>query len=261
MAVAPPEDTVGSSTMHALSASQLLDVWEQGLAQQSAQRALTLLSAASPQTPPDMLAERSIGHRDADLLTLREWTFGSKLASVTTCPACRERLELSFNVADIRVSPESEAAGVLSLSVADYDLRFRLPNSRDLAAFADRDCGDDAETTSHRLLERCLLDAQQGGKQMSVDELPADVIDAIVERMAGADPQADVQLALNCPVCEHQWKATFDILTYFWSEIEAWVQRTLREVHSLASAYGWREADILAMSAWRRRFYLQTVGV
>jgi len=247
--------------MRALSASQLLDVWERGRAQQSAQRALTLLSAASPQTPLDILAERSIGHRDAALLTLREWTFGSKLASVATCPACSERLEFSFDVTDILVSPDSEPAGVLSLSAADYDLRFRLPNSNDLAALTDPGCGGDADTASHRLLERCLLDAQQGGKQQRVDELPADVIDAIVERIAEADPQADVQLALSCPACEHKWKATFDIVTYFWSEIDAWVQRTLREVHSLASAYGWREADILAMSAWRRRFYLQTVGV
>ncbi len=115
--------------MRALSASQLLDVWEQGLGQQSAQRALTLLSAASPQTPLDILAERSIGRRDAALLTLREWTFGSILASVATCPACSERLEFTFNVADILVSPDSEPAGELSLSAADYDLRFRLPLS------------------------------------------------------------------------------------------------------------------------------------
>jgi hypothetical protein len=31
----------------------------------------------------------------------------------------------------------------------------------------------------------------------------------------------------------------------------------LREVHILASAYGWREDDILAMSPARRRIYLE----
>lgn len=251
--MASPKDSFGQ---RALSASQLLDIWEQGLPQQSTERALTLLSAAFPHTPPDVLAQRSIGQRDAALLTLREWTFGPKVASIATCPACSERLELSFKVGDIRVSPESEPAEILSLSVADYEVRFRLPNSRDMAAITDQ---DDDDANAHRLLQRCLLDAQQDGNSLRVDQLPTDVTDAVVQRMADADPQADVQLALTCPVCEHHWKATFDIVTFFWSEIDAWVQHTLREVSRLASAYGWREADILAMSAWRRRFYLQTV--
>ncbi len=31
-------------------------------------------------------------------------------------------------------------------------------------------------------------------------------------------------------------------------------------VHALARAYGWREADVLAMSEARRHFYLELVG-
>ena len=62
--------------------------------------------------------------------------------------------------------------------------------------------------------------------------------------------------ALYCPECGHRWHATFDIVSFFWSEIDAWAYRTLHQVHRLASAYGWREADILAMSPWRRQFYL-----
>jgi hypothetical protein len=50
------------------------------------------------------------------------------------------------------------------------------------------------------------------------------------------------------------------VVAYFWSEINAWAYRLLGEVHSLASAYGWREEDILAMSPWRRHVYLEMVG-
>jgi hypothetical protein len=35
----------------------------------------------------------------------------------------------------------------------------------------------------------------------------------------------------------------------------------MREVHTLAAMYGWRETDILAMSAWRRQRYLEMIGV
>jgi hypothetical protein len=52
----------------------------------------------------------------------------------------------------------------------------------------------------------------------------------------------------------------FDIASYFWDEINAWANRILREVHILASRYGWSERDILALSPWRRQFYLDMVN-
>ena len=36
--------------------------------------------------------------------------------------------------------------------------------------------------------------------------------------------------------------------------------RLLRQVHTLAMAYGWREIDILSMSALRRQVYLEMLG-
>ena len=67
--------------MRALSAPELLSVWERGQAQPPVQRTLTLLAAACPGILPDALAELSIGQRDARLLTLREWTFGPQLVT------------------------------------------------------------------------------------------------------------------------------------------------------------------------------------
>ncbi len=249
--------------MRALSAAELLNVWERGQTQPLAQRALALLTAACPETPPDQLAQLSIGRRDACLLTLREWAFGPQLVSLTACPGCGEHLELTFNVADIRVSSSSfqaegsEGVEAISLSVADYEVRFHLPDSSDLAAIAD---GHDIAAARRRMLERCLVAVRQNGEETSADRLPAEVTEAVVERMAQADPQADVELSLTCPACGHIWQAVFDILSFFWSEISAWAYRILREVHALASAYGWREADILAMSPWRRQLYLEMLG-
>ena len=42
--------------------------------------------------------------------------------------------------------------------------------------------------------------------------------------------------------------------------MDARAQRLLMEVHLLARAYGWREADILGMSPARRNAYLQRVA-
>jgi hypothetical protein len=243
--------------MRALSASELLNVWERGLVEKPVKRAITLLTAACPETPPEELEKLSIGQRDARLLTLREWTFGPQLISLATCPACGDRLELTFNMADIQVAPEVEPEESLAVSVADYKARFRLPNSLDLAAIADQ---EDAAVGRQRLLERCLLTVQQSGEERPADQLPANVADVVVERMAQGDPQADIQPSLTCPACGHQWQATFDIVSFFWSEINAWAHRILREVHTLASAYGWRETDILNMSPWRRQVYMEMIS-
>ena len=71
---------------------------------------------------------------------------------------------------------------------------------------------------------------------------------------------ANVQLALSCTSCDHRWQVCFDIVSFFSSEINASAQRTLREVHTLASTYSWREMDILTMSPSRRQFYLGLIS-
>lgn len=76
-----------------------------------------------------------------------------------------------------------------------------------------------------------------------------------------APDQRQKESSLTCPSCNHGWHALFDIVSFFWSEIQSWASRIMREVHLLASAYGWRETDILAMSPLRRRLYLEMVGV
>jgi len=247
-----------------LSASQLLTLWERGLTQSPWQRALSLLAAALPDFTPDALANLPLGQRDAYLLTLREDLFGPRLTSVATCPSCGEGLELTFDVANIRAKSLPGTDGeqaldqtrTLSLSMDGYQVIFRLPNSLDLAELAGMRTSDRARL---RLLERCLLTVKENGSARTAANLPDAVIDAIAGRMALADPQGDVQIALTCPNCTHQWQVVFDPISFIWIEINAWAQRILREVHLLACAYGWREADILGLSPSRRQAYLQMV--
>ncbi|MEO7911031.1 MAG: phage baseplate protein [Roseiflexaceae bacterium] len=249
--------------MRSLSASELLQVWDHGLAQSPVQRAIALLTAACDDTPLDALTQLSIGQRDARLLTLREWAFGSHIDGIVVCPGCGERLEMAFDISEIRAAPRLPDSGTIptveafEFGLGEYALCFRLPNSRDLSAIA----GSTDLATSRRLLfERCVLSAQRDDANISTAELPDEVVAAATAGMAQADPQADVQIALTCPACVQPWQATFDILAFFWQEMNDWAQRILREVHTLASAYGWREADILALTPRRRQFYLDLVG-
>lgn len=245
--------------MRPLAAQELLDAWERGLGEPPVQRALTLLAAACPECVPDALARESVGRRDGRLLTLREWTFGSRLVSLAACPACGEALETSFDVGDIRAEDGPEES--LSLRVSSLELTFRLPNSLDVAALASGAAGEDLGGARRRLLGRCLLAARGAeGNEVSLERLPETALQAVADRMAEADPQGDVELALSCPACGHGWPAAFDIASFFWTEVDAWARVLLHEIHALASAYGWREADILALSPWRRRSYLELIG-
>ena len=243
--------------MRALSAIELLDVWERGQAETPLERALTLLAVARAESVPERLAQLSIGRRDALLLTLREWTFGAHFAGLASCLACGERLELTFEAGDIRTKTDPDPPEEFTLRVGSYEVCFRLPNSLDLLR-----CMDTAhlDLTRQRLLQCCLLQVRRDGTEAPPEQLPVEVMEAIATHMAEADPQADVRFALVCPQCGHHWQGAFDIGTFFWHEIDAWAQRTLREVHMLASRYGWREMDILSMSARRRQWYLNLVS-
>jgi hypothetical protein len=108
------------------------------------------------------------------------------------------------------------------------------------------------------LVQRCVLESRQA-EEVAVTDLPESVVAALVARMAACDPQAEVNLTFTCPECAHEWGALFDIVTFLWAKISAQARRLLGEVHTLARAYGWAEAEILALSPARRHAYLAMV--
>jgi hypothetical protein len=261
--------------MRGLLAQELLYIWEVALRQHPVDRALTILATALPEVPRDELLALNVGQRDAHLLAIREQTFGSQLAGFAECPACQERLEFMLNVADIRVMAQIEGGteeatknmtegainrapteGVYQVTIEGYDLRFRLPDSIDLAQIAH--CGD-VDAARNLLVQRCVLQLSQDGVEVAARALPETVMTLLAGSMGQHDPQSDVQLNLSCPACGQSWPVMFDIVSFFWTEICAQAKRLLREVHTLARAYGWCEADILSMSSARRQFYLEMV--
>lgn len=243
--------------MRAISAAELLNVWERGLAQAPPARALTLLASACPEISSESLAKLTVGERDARLMTLRKWTFGSEFVCVASCKGCGEQLELSFDAGDLFAKDDAVSSESFSLTVDEYELWFRLPNSLDLAELAN--CKD-LNAARQRLLERCVSKIERQGQSIPITDASAFVLEALATRMGEIDGCGNMQLLLNCPQCAHSGEVIFDIESFFWKEINAWATRILREVHQLASAYGWREIDVLNMSAWRRQVYLNLIG-
>ncbi len=246
-----------------LSAAEMLQVCEWGQGQPPVRRALALLSAACPGRSLNELAALSIGRRDALLFVLRELTFGRRLMVMACCPQCSERLELDLLTEELSMAHGPQNADdlaseadppLLIISADSWRVAFRLPSSQDLLTMPRSDSGN------HRaLLARCVVEARQGEEPRDTGNLPEPVVSTIIKAMAEADPLAEIRLALTCPACAHSWKPVFDPLAFFWEEIGNWAAVILQEVDLLASAYGWSEADILALSPWRRRAYLEMV--
>jgi len=241
--------------MRSLSAAELLEVWERASDQHPIDRALTLLSACCEESW-DELAALSIGRRDGLLLEIYQRLFGTALEAFAECPKCGERLEYTMSVQEL-ASPAAAREMPLILETDEACLRLRLLNSLDVRA-ASR-CAD-AAAARRMLLERCVMEASQGGSPVPLQTLQESTVDKIAGLLAAADPQAETLIGLTCCACRYSWQVVLDIESFLWVKIQVLAKRLLREVHALARAYGWREHDILALSSLRRQSYLEMAG-
>jgi hypothetical protein len=243
--------------MRTPTAAQLLQVWERGSGPSAAARGLLLLGSSCDEYPAESMARLSLGRRDALLLQLRARLFGSDICAVAHCPQCVAPVEAAFRCDELVLTSLGSDPNIASEHVcaaAGVQVRFRLPDSNDLLALED--CND-ADIARQLLLERCVLAASEAGAARDVRSLPPPLQTQIAQAMAAADPQADLQLALRCPDCGHDWQPLFDIARFLWQELQAWALHMLRDVDTLARTYHWAEDDILSLSPRRRQAYLE----
>ena len=233
-----------------ITTAGLLSAWERGYGQSIVERGLHLLVLALPESHRGTLEELSIGERNRLLILLRTRLFGPTAACVDRCPGCGEVLEIEFPLQGL-IRARSTRADAVSASWCDHRLRLRLPTSADLGALQSLPDGPPRHRT---LLQRCLIDQ---GDVPPPEEWPDELIARVSRKLSAADPGAETEVPLSCAACGAAWRRPFDIVSYLWSEVDRSARRILAEVHLLASAYGWPEQDILELSPWRRRLYLQ----
>jgi hypothetical protein len=82
-------------------------------------------------------------------------------------------------------------------------------------------------------------------------------LESLGERLAQADPLAEIQIHLRCPQCGAEQNEVFDVVTFMWAQIDARARRLIAEVHTLAREYGWSEREVLDLSEVRRALYLE----
>lgn len=232
-------------------AAELLAAWEAGLGQAPVGRALLLHRTARPDVDTGRLPQLPVGEREADLFALRRALFGERMQVRLECAACGADMEFDLDAGQLAQSLGSSGDPVVRVRQDGWDVEFRLPGIADLQAAAR------SADPRAALLARCLVSATLDGTAAAAGELPPPVQRRIAEAVEAADPGADLVIDVVCPDCGEATRAELDIASYLWTELDAWARDVLLDVHLLATAYGWSEPEILALSPTRRRYYLE----
>ncbi len=215
----------------------------------------------------DAVRELSLGDREALLLHIQRMTFGEQLECVLRCPACAEPMEFQLRVADLLL-PVSERRQqryeeTLAADGITFRVRFRIPTAADLET-AIRGAPVVLEAAARAVLLGCVewvrRDKELGEGNLAVEVWATDLAAQIVARIAELDPQAEIWLQLTCPACGQTFPTSLDTTDYILRELAARERRIYEEVHQLALAYHWSEADILRMTSHKRKVYLEMLA-
>ncbi len=228
--------------MRALSPAEVLSLWESGRSLHPLDQGVLALRMSFPEAAGADVADWPLGRRNQAIADLRGRCFGPRMRAETKCPHCGEAVEFALDVAALVAEP-GPASETVAVAGADY----RLPTSRILARVANE---SDVEAAAALLCESCRI----GGEATA---LSPEQMDEVGEALARADPLAEIAFDFECPGCGEDFREGLDIAAFFWREIEVEARRLMIDVHTLASAYGWREADVLALSPARRAFYVE----
>ncbi|WP_438605204.1 hypothetical protein [Inquilinus sp.] len=181
-----------------------------------------------------------LGDREIVLRALHAETFGRRVSTAAPCQAgCGETVAFDLDVTALADDPP-ETGPAHRARIGEREAALRLPTGADLeAALA-------ADDPARALLEACVGDVA----------LPRG---AVSDALARLDPNAETSIVFECPACGavgERFLDAFELIR------RALVDQggVLAQVHRLASAYGWSEAEILALPRGRRLRYCAMSG-
>jgi hypothetical protein len=221
----------------------LLALWERGRGATPVECAAALLDAV-----PGSGSDLDVGSRDVLLARVLAATGGPLVWARAACSACGTALDVPVDVAAVAALPVHPPGEVLSVEIDGTAVRFRLPTTDDLLALR----GMAPDAARDQLLRRCLVPDDAGPVSAAV----AAGVDAAMEAAA---PAGAIDLLVACPDCATTSAAALDVALLLWARVEERASLLMVQVHALATAYGWTEPDVLALSPRRRAAYLELV--
>lgn len=182
-----------------------------------------------------------VGDVDALIVALRREALGDRLVAEGRCTACDAPVDVDFSLAGYVTHRRPRAT---RLAVRDGDsgwwvlrrtgTRFRLPTVGDVLAAAD------VSRPREALLTACV----DGAGWQSAERA-----------MAAIAPTLRSEVSGTCPECAAAVTLDVDARELCLQELRFLASGVLDDVHLLASAYGWHEAEVLDLPSARRAAY------
>lgn len=208
----------------------------------------------------------SVVDRDLLILYLRMLTFGTELWGITHCPQkdCHAKLDFTFDLSSLAIPEDQQTSFVHSASIlgesGKISFKYREPNGLDQIVIADL-MTTDLHTAWLTLLSECIIqwDQQTGITANDLIQLPATILDQVDAIITDNMNTLDWDIAFTCAHCNRKFVKALDIQACFWEELNFASADFQEEVHYLAFFYHWSEQDILNLTRWKRKLYLNFI--
>ena len=189
---------------------------------------------------------QAVGMRTAALLQLAAVSEGSDLIECSArCAqaACGQVFGFALPV-DVLTDAAANAPLRVELD-GSRTVRLRRPTGSDLQAWRTLRPASRAEAEAV-MLASLIMDG----------DLRLEDSAGLQEALAAQDPLVAFEAGCACPACGAPNLVAVDLEAEALARLERCQHALLREVHALASHYGWTEAEVLAVPPSRRAHYL-----
>jgi hypothetical protein len=199
------------------------------------------------------LLDATLAWRLAALAAVTAASQGSRLAAVARCPGkdCGAAIDFELDLpALLATDAGRRVAGRIPLGGGSSEVALRLPTGRDQAGWRREPPPDPASMA-------LSLDMEIDGRPAQDDRwMTEEFLEALGGLLESADPLTSLQARAECSGCGAVRDLDLDLETLLLRRLEAEQKYLLRQVHALAAAYHWPEAEILALPPGRRNRYL-----
>ncbi|MES9852176.1 MAG: hypothetical protein ABW170_10125 [Candidatus Thiodiazotropha sp. L084R] len=189
----------------------------------------------------------TVNRRLQGLLAVTLATRGELLILTAHCQqqACSQPMDLPLRIRDFLQSDDPLQVDVQS--EGDQAVEIRLPTGNDQRAWLQ-----EGHFSPDQMLERLIREPLN-------TTLSAEWFENIEAALMVADPLTILEIETLCPECGATNHLPVDLEHECLNSLAAEQPRLFDEIHQLASAYHWSEAEILAIPVERRRHYLRRV--
>lgn len=195
-------------------------------------------------------AELSTGDRQFIMAELARHFAAGPFWKTVICTGCEGPYDIAIDLDRLPVTPAGDGYPRTTATISSGEIEVRVPTGADQAAVASIEDEMEAVAT---LAQLCIVTPDRA---LAADpETRAADLAAIDDALQAVAPQVATSVSSRCPDCGTANDTAFDTTALF----AASVTNPFPEVHAIAMAYHWSEAEILALSRDRRRTYLALI--